>query len=145
MNLSDLLSGAALPSRIFLVLICVRGWVDPRVLKRLEGLVQFKIPVISSGMESATLRLVALCLNQLRFSLSFNYSHLTLSCRAHTRNIKYVVSGSSGRMDSVVRYSVKENLLAITKRLYMYAECLCTDILNGFNEPPVNASDYFVC
>jgi hypothetical protein len=43
----------------FLVLIFVRGLVDPKAIVRLEGLVQFKNPMILSGIGPATFRLVA--------------------------------------------------------------------------------------
>jgi hypothetical protein len=46
----------------FLVLMSVRGWVDPRALVRLEGLHQVKMP--ASGIEHIALRLVMQCLNQ---------------------------------------------------------------------------------
>jgi hypothetical protein len=65
-RLSTLRVGRPLPSGRFLVLISVRGWVDPRFILRLEGLDQLKNLMSSSGIETASFRLVAKCLNQLR-------------------------------------------------------------------------------
>jgi hypothetical protein len=47
-RLSALREAPLYPPGIFLVLISVRDWVDPRVTVRLEGLGQLKNPMTSS-------------------------------------------------------------------------------------------------
>jgi hypothetical protein len=57
-RLSALCTGWLTPQKVFLVLISVRGWVDPRVIVWPEGLCQWKISVILWKQPT-------LCLNQL--------------------------------------------------------------------------------
>jgi hypothetical protein len=77
----EVVSPTSLPSsrpllpRRFLVLISIRGWVDPRAIVRLEQFGQLRNPMTSSEMEPATFRLVAQCLNQLRYCVSHIISY----------------------------------------------------------------------
>jgi hypothetical protein len=65
-RLSALRAGRPLPPRKIPGTHFYENWVDPRAIVRLEGLGQLK-KFTSSGPEPATFRLVAQCLNQLRY------------------------------------------------------------------------------
>jgi hypothetical protein len=52
-----------LPPVMFLVLICTRGWVNPRAMVRSEGNISLKNPVTPPGIDPRTVQLVAQHLN----------------------------------------------------------------------------------
>ena len=59
------------PQEVFLVIISVRGWVDPGTAVRPEGQCQRKIPLTPMVIEPETFRLLDQCLNRMLHRVSY--------------------------------------------------------------------------
>jgi hypothetical protein len=108
--LSALRAGRPLPPERFLVLISVRGWVDPRVTVRLEGLGQLKNPIISSGIEPTTYADIYEWMQKKRRMLLFS---LIFSVR--------IYSSLNGHIESYTEFRVA----------YLIFKCDCIASMSG--------------
>jgi hypothetical protein len=127
MRLPALWAGRPLPPGRLLVLISVRGWVEPRDTVRLEGSGQLKNPMTSSGIEPATFRLVAywpqlshwytsILTPSWKNCVSFAWCHAVIACMAAKSglNLRPANLSSNG--------PIKWQSLEPRQGLYMYDE-----------------------
>jgi hypothetical protein len=126
-RLSALRTGRRLyPQEILLVLISVRGWVDPSTIVRSEGFMSTKNSMTPSGIEPATFWFVAQYLNHCATAVPFQGVYGTILLLPFTPQFARKVSGKRRKTSTriaVIWRIAKPSISRI--QVYHYIERLC--------------------
>jgi hypothetical protein len=95
MMISHLCTKHPLTPGRFLVLIFVKGWVDPRVIELLEGLGKLKYAMTSAVMEQVTFWFEAYFLKQLSYRVPPIWQNSLKNFREILKNIRIEIEWDS--------------------------------------------------
>jgi hypothetical protein len=148
-RLSTLCASHCLPPGRFLVLISLRGWVNPRAIVRLEGLGQLKNPMTSLGIKTASIRFVAQCLSNFTTCPRCSHHLGDIALNGRIANVIgrhwegsthsliellcwHLCQGDWGRLqESSFRMTGVPGTSQTEQLLYMSVECHCSSNLLG--------------
>jgi hypothetical protein len=136
-RLSALRTGRLYPQEIHLLLISVRGWVDPRTIVPPVGICHWKIPMTPSGIEPATCLFVALFLNHYATALP-KYVAAMLSCNTYihlNKCINYLKCVSTSNLLNTFQYMCWTVLVStiqakqqFSPKNFLWCECININI-----------------
>jgi hypothetical protein len=122
----SLTPGLLYTQEVFMLLISVRGWDNPRAIVRPEGLCQWKIPMPPSIIETAAFRLLAQSLNKLRApTLTYTVKLNLINSQAKLRHVSVSATTTLRPKHIAIRRCLSYAQIAIFRVSPSTQSCWC--------------------